>query len=812
MADNTPVFVINLDELESNSGGGNISGLLQSSRDVFAAAAGYNLSAARFRIRGYNSDKTTVFMNGVPLGDATNGWSQWYKWGGLNDVTRYSESKNWLCSNPYHFGGIGGYSNINVRATGINRGSRMSYAYTNRDYRHRMMYTYGTGMQSNGWAFALSLSGRYAAEGYVEGTYYNAWSYFLAAEKKINKKHSISLSALGAPRERGRTNVFVDEIYELTGNPYHNTNWGYQTLADGTRIKRNANIARDHVPIIILSHEGKLSETTTWNTSAMTSFGKRGKERLNWYDAKDPRPDYYRYLPSYFEADNDPYNAKLWNDRWTSGNTDYTQINWDQLYRANDNNIYTLEDADGISGNTLNGKRAKYIMEHQWSNEVSAAFSSVLNKKINDLTVTGGVYYQWQRNHFYKEMSDLMGADFWVDVDQFAEQDFLDPSAAQNDLANPNRVVRVGDIFGWNYFIHNHEATAFGQVQYSEKRFDVYAAVELSDQFFYRDGVYQNGRFPDNSLGKSAVNNFFNYAVKGGAVLKISGRQFITMNGAYLTEAPTSNSAYISARTRDFTANLTNETIYTGDINYVLRYPKLKMRLTYYYMERQNAIWNRSFYHDEYRSFVNYVMEGVNYWHQGVEFGFDANVVAGLSANGVFAWGQHLYDSRPTATVYVDNSAELLDENKTIYLKNYRIGGMPQSALSLGLKYSGKQYWFLGVNYNYFMDIYLDPNPDRRTAEAVATFVTEDPQWDATLDQVKLKNGYNLTLFAGKSFRIKEKYLSFFLNISNLTNNKEFQTGGFEQLRFDKTNVDKFPPKVAYMYGLNYFIMTTFRF
>ncbi|MEZ4922835.1 MAG: Plug domain-containing protein [Crocinitomicaceae bacterium] len=809
--DNTPVFVSTLDD--DNEGDGNVSGLLQSSRDVFAATAGFNFFAARFRIRGYNNDKTTIFINGVPTGDLVTGYSQYYKWGGLNDVTRYAETKKWLTTNPYHFGGIGGYSNIDISATTIRKGWRISYANTNRTYRHRLMATWGTGMQANGWAFGVSVSGRYAQEGYIDGTYFNALGYYAAAKKEFNKQHSLNFTVMGSARERGRSNIFVQEVYDLTGNVYHNTNWGYQTLASGDSVKRNANIAKDHVPVFTVNHEWKKDDNMKLNTSLLASFGKMGVQRLNWYDAKDPRPDYYKYLPSYYYDKNDPDNARILENAWINGNTDFTQINWDQLYRANDNNLYTQEDADGQAGNNQTGKRAKYVMENQWSNELSISFASVLNKNIDKLHITAGLYHQYQRNHYFKTMADLLGADWWVDVDRFAEQQFVDPIAAQNNADTPNRLIKVGDVFGWDYFMHNHESTVFGQAQWKLEKFDFYAAVELSDQFFYRDGVYKNGRFQDNSQGKSEVYNFFNYSAKAGVVYKISGRQFITANGAYLTEAPTSQNVFISPRTRDFTVpDPTNETIYTGDISYILSYPKVKMRATYYYMERKNAIWSRTYYNDEYNSFVNYVLKDVDFWHQGVEFGVDGNIVGGLSANGVFAWGQHLYNSRPTAYVYRDNSAELIDSNKTVYLQKYKIGGMPQSAASVGLKYSGKNYWFVGANFNYFMDIYFDPSPDRRTEEAVQGFVTADPQWEQTLDQHKIANGYTLNIIGGKSFKFGDYFLSLFGNISNVTNNTNFIAGGFEQLRFDRTNVNKFPPKYSYMMGLNYFIMATLRF
>lgn len=807
---NTPVFVTTLDDGENSSGSaGNISGLLQSSRDVFAATAGFNFSAARFKIRGLQSDKTMILLNGIPMNDLETGRGTWYRWGGLNDITRYSETKNWLTDNPYHFGGIGGYSNINSKATGVRKGSRLSYASTNRAYSHRLMYTYGTGMQANGWAFAMSLSTRYAQEGYVDGTFYEAYSYFLAAEKNINEQHNLNLTILGSPSKRGKSSISTLETYELSGNNFYNSYWGYQTEPDGTRIKRNSRTTDSHMPIIALSHEWKVNKNSNLKTSVHTSFGKYGQTALNWYDAKDPRPDYYKYLPSYYEGINDAQNAQNMFNNWQ--NADLRQVQWDDLYFANSKNLYTHKDQNGVV--LEEGLRSKYIVENRWNNIVAGGLSSVYTVEIDNMTINSGLFFQMQRNHYYNTVEDLLGGDFWVDVNQFAEQDFIDPNAAQSDLQNPNRVVREGDIYANNYYIYNLNATAFAQMTYRTRKIDYYAALELSDEQFYREGLFQTGLFPENSLGQSEKKNFVNYAVKGGLTYKISGRQYLTANAAYLTEAPTSRSAFISPRTRNVTVDdLKNETIYTGDINYILRFPKVKMRLTYYYSERKDAIWSRSFYHDEYNSFVNYVMKDVDYFHQGLELGVDGTIYGGLSANAVVAYGQHLYNSRPTASIYVDNSAELLAEDKTVYLQNYKMGGMPQSAASLGLKYSGKKYWFAGVNFNYFADIYLDPNPDRRTEEAVANFVESDPQYLETIEQTKLDNGYSLSLFAGKSFKINNYFLNINVNINNLTNNTNFITGGFEQLRFDPQNIGKFPPRLGYMYGLNYFVMATLRF
>ena len=103
----TVVFLLSADDLESDLQNQDVSSLLQSSRDVFSSIAGYNFSAARFRMRGLQSEHYTVLMNGVPMNSPERGWAIWAYWGGLNDVTRYPEIGNTISACDYNFGSIG---------------------------------------------------------------------------------------------------------------------------------------------------------------------------------------------------------------------------------------------------------------------------------------------------------------------------------------------------------------------------------------------------------------------------------------------------------------------------------------------------------------------------------------------------------------------------------------------------------------------------------------------------------------------------------------------------------------------------------
>ncbi|HRH69220.1 MAG TPA: TonB-dependent receptor [Flavobacteriales bacterium] len=805
----TPVFTITADDLDSELGSQDVSGILQSSRDVFTATAGFNFGSARFRIRGYDSENTLVTINGVLVNDLETGWAQWSNWAGLNDVTRWMQVRTGIGATRHNFGSIGGATDINVRSSGLRKGVRVSYASANRAYRNRLMVTGSTGLMKNGWSFSASGSRRWADEGYVEGTSFNAFAYFFAAENKINDKHSVSFSAFGAPIVQGRQGVAVQEAYDLTGTNYYNPNWGYQN-----GVKRNARMTFDHKPMFMFSHYHKPDSMTEWNTSLIYTFGRDGSSNLNWFDAKDPRPDYYRYLPSYYE-DTDPGLAADRTALWQSGDASTTQIDWDQLYFANGKNKYTVLNADGITGNTVNGNRSKYIVEEQRADPIRGAVNSVFSRRLsNDRHLTVGGSINLQRTHYFNTIDDLLGGDFWVDIDQFADRDFNDSIISQNDLDRPNKVVREGDVFGWDYYINNRLINVFGQFEKKWQRFEGYVGGQVAYSSFWRFGNFRNGRFPDDSEGKSDVNNFLNISVKAGGIYKITGRHFITANAAYLDRPPASNISFLSPRTRGATVpGLQSESVYSGDIGYVVRFPKVKGRATLYYTKIMDQIWSRNYYHDELLTMVNYSMTGVDQINRGLEFGMEANLTSTWMLTAVYANGDYRYASRPSATITRNNSSEVFDSDRTVYWENYKVGGMPQQAGSLGLRYNSPKFWFAGFNANWFGEIYLDPNPDRRTEEAVDNYVTSDPQWDDLLTQEKLEDNMTVDFFAGKSWMIQRKYrVAVNLSVSNILDNQDFKVGGFEQLRYDRTDVDRFPPKYSYLFGRNYFAMVTFSF
>lgn len=808
-AGNLPTISLSASELENDQQSQDISGLLQSSRDVFVRTAGYNFGPLRFRMRGYDSENTTVMINGIKVNDMVTGRAYWGSWGGLNDITRYQDVKAGISASEHAFGGVGGVTQIEGRASSLRKGTRLTYSLSNRSYANRVMFTTNTGMMDNGWAFSLSGSRRWGNEGYVKGTFYDAWSYYLAAEKKINNKHSIGIIGFAAPSRRGKQGASTQEAYDLADNNYYNPYWGYQNGE-----VRNSRESRFNQPMVMMSHYWTMNEKTKLNTSVSYGFGKGGSTALNWDQANDPRPDYYRTLPSYYLNSGDMAGFETATSLWQN-NQAFRQVNWDAMYFANSKFLQTVNNVDGIAGNNVAGNRAKYIVENRITDKKQFDFSSVLNTVVNDhLNVTAGIRGSRYQGRSYKEVDDLLGADYYLDVDKFADGTaFAYSDEQQSNLLQPNHLVKEGDRFGYDYTSNINNEELFAQAAFTYSHFDFYLGGELNHTQYWRTGHMKKGLFPENSYGDSEKQDFLDFGAKGGATWKIDGRNYLRVNGMYLTRAPQFRTAFVSPRTRNsIIPDLEQEKIMSGDLSYIYRGTFVKSRLSLYYTEFNDQTWQRSFYHEDLHTFVNYVMQNVNKRHAGMEFGIEANVTPTITVTGVAALGENIYTSRPDVSISRDNDAASLATNRKVYIKNYYAGQSPQTAASLGVKYRSPKYWFVGVDANYIADSYLDVNPDNHTAEAMGGKWEGDGRIDNLLEQEHLNEAFTMNIFAGKSWKISDYYIALSLNISNVLDNTDIVTGGYEQLRTDIMNPDRFQSKYYYLYGRNYFLNLNFRF
>jgi hypothetical protein len=822
-----------------------VSALLGSSRDPFIQTYIMHFMTARFRYRGYSFDNMTVMMNGVRLNNLQNGMASIGVFGGMNDIIRYTDQKTGLGSSRSTFGDIGGYFNLNVFASTFRKGLRASYAQGNRIFKERVSLTYSTGLTKNGWAFSFSGNARYAAQSYIPGTTYGSFGVFLAAEKRFSDNNSLSLVAFGAPSKQGMASYETDEAYALTnpkqspslgstlfdgnaGNNHYNSYWGFQNGQ-----ARNSRV-RNIIPVnLILTDLIKFNKKSTLTLSATGSWSRSGTTALNYYGVPNPAPDYYKYMPSYYapgSSDADPGQYAALTQAWQNSTVNPQsgllagQVDWAGMYNVNRNNIHTVQNVDGETGKSRTGNESVYIVEERRQDVSSGAYNAIFNTTLkNEIHLTAGTNGAISNSRYYKVVNDLLGGDYWLDLNQFASSLNTNTLTTQYNINDPNKLVKQGDVFGYDYNINVKRFELWGQAEKSFKRFDVYVSGTINETSFFRDGHMVNGLFPTtagvegasangSSGGKSTTLNFLNYGVKGGITYKIDGHNYITVNLASSTKPPLPSYSFVSPHSRnDEIPGIGSEKILSGDITYNLRYKWLKGRITYYYTQINNQTWERSYFDDVFKTNVNYFMTDLNQLNQGLELGLEGVISPRVSIIGGVAYGSYLYTNRPTATISADNTSALLASDRMVYLKNYHVGGTPESASSIGVRYNGKKYWNVGVYFNYFANNYVTINPDRRTAEALAKYVDTDPQVHQITDQEKLPNAYTVDVMGGKSFRFKKHGVNIFFMINNITNNM-FKNYGMEQLRHDENNITKFPNKYGYSYGLTYQLSLSYTF
>lgn len=847
-SDKKDLFTISIsdDNLNSEEDGltDNISGLLQASKDMFLSAAAYDFSATFFRPRGLDNANGKVLINGVEMNKQFNGRPQWANWGGVNDVQRNQEFTMGMSANDYNFGDLAGTNNIIMRASKYRRGGRVSYASANRSYTSRVMASFSSGQLEGGWSYSVLGSRRSGEGGYVDGTLYDANSFFVAVEKQINEKHSINFTGIYAQNRRGRSTAVTQEVFDLKGRRY-NPFWGN---VDGEL--RNSRMRNTNEPILMLNHFWDISSKVRLNTNVAYQFGEIantridnggtrlvdiGSESVYVGGARNPTPEYYQNLPSYHLQDANPtaydyQQAFLAQDAFVNDG----QLNWNNLYEGN-------ASLRAQGGNSLYAVQADVIKDRQLS------FNTILDAELADnIRLNAAVNYRSLTSENFARIEDLLGGTGYLDVDFFAEET---PNTvggnledvAQSDLNNPNRIVGEGDRYKYNFEMNADVMSAFAQAQFKYNKIDFYVGANVSQTSYQRNGLYENGNFQgggnDGSLGKSDKLNFSNFGIKGGFTYKITGKHLIDVNASYFTKAPSIRNSFSNSRQTNATIiGAESENIQSIDASYIFRSPKVKARVTGFYSGFKNGT-DVGFYFtedlaglgvNEGDAFVQEIMTNVEKRHVGLEIGIEAQVTPTIKLKGAASIGQYTFQNNPNLYLTsADIDGALTFGDGTTQIKDYHVAGGPERAFQVGFEYRDPDFWNIGVTSNFFSNAYLDMSNLARSANFTSdydgnTFNDYDPILAKDLlKQEQFDNYMLVNVIGGKSWKINSYYLGFFATISNIFN-EEYKTGGFEQSRlanFRRLQEDKsrangpvFGPRYFFGNGTSYYLNVYVRF
>ena len=518
------------------------------STDVFNSTTSFAWSTARYRNRGYNSTAETYYIEGLPFNSAERGQFNYSAMGGLNDASRYKEVLNPMEASDFSFGGLGQSTNYMMGASRYAQGWKVGAAGTNRNYKARLNATYSSGVMSNGWAITAQIAYRFSPyvdnKGIIgEGIKYYSLGYFFTAERVWDNAR-LKLITFGAPTERGQNAAVTQEVYDLTGSNNYNPYWGYQNGK-----VRNSRIVKSYDPTVIAAYEWKIDEQQKLKAAVGYHYSMYSNSALNYFNAPDPRPDYYRNLPSamwdgqianpwyetsadqLYRADGTPYGYGLFigedmmgnylGSAWIAddGNLVGPSVNKEQyntlvnLWKTRDNkttqidwnNIYAANYANNANDPTAS---ARYFIERR-HNDIQEATAAInyQNTQFEHLKMTAGLEGRFSQGIHYKTVDDLLGGNQWIDIDAFADRDIKELASNSGFTQEDIKLIRQnetregyelnkkdGDRFGYDYRINMGNLKAWFQNEWTFHEIDLYYALQLNFNSMQRTTNMINGR------------------------------------------------------------------------------------------------------------------------------------------------------------------------------------------------------------------------------------------------------------------------------------------------------------------------------
>lgn len=750
----TPVAVSAVDAItiETKLGNQEFPEVLKTTPGVYATKQGGGFGDAKINMRGFKSANVAALINGIPVNDMEWGGIYWSNWAGLSDVTASMQTQRGLGASIVSVPSVGGTINITTKSLDVKRGGTVFYGMGN-DGLNQYGFSASTGVMKNGWAITL-LGSRKWGDGYIQGTSFNAYTYFLNISKRINDRHQISFTAFGTPQTHNKRSDglkiegWQDVKQYMNGESMYryNATFGYDN--EGRVRTSNKNVY--HKPQISLNHIWQINEKSSLSSAIYASFSS------GYGYAGQGRGSYEGTTLSYSN----------WYGSSTTG-----ELN--TLFRRPDGTFDygAIQDMNAKSTTGSNMVMSKGINSHTWIGLVST-YKNELKKNLN---LTAGVDMRYYVGFHKNEIVDLYSGEYYMD-----DGTRSGVSAANNAAAaDPNwkyQKLGIGDVVYKNYNGYTVQEGAFAQLEYTmldNKLTTVLAGSVSNTTYWRRDFLYY-----DKEHEKSATVNYIAGTIKGGVNYNFDKHNNVYINGGYITRAPFfSGGAFLQSRTSNaINPNAVNEKVGSFEIGYEYHSPVFTATLNGYYTKwmDQTATKSGNMENDE-QYFFN--MEGVDARHMGVEINFAYRPTRWLDINGMLSLGDWVFDSNATGYFY-NNYGQPITETKkgtlasgifapdhakaVLNQKGRKVGDSAQTTGAIGVNVRPLKGWRIGLDWTFSSRLYSDFTLSASDYAPGANINVGSP-W-------RVPGGNQLDLSASYRFNIGGLDATLFGNINNLCN------------------------------------------
>ncbi len=744
----TPVAVstVTADEITYKLGGQEFPEILKSTPGVYVTKDGGGFGDAKINMRGFQSANVAVMVNGVPVNDMEWGGVYWSNWAGLSDVTRSMQTQRGLGASKISAPSVGGSVNIVTNGIDAKRGGTFSFGVGN-DGLYNLSLSLSTGLTKNGWAMSILAAKRWG-DGYIQGTNFEGYNWFVNISKRINDRHQLSLTAFGAPQKHGQRNALNDGLtiaeWQKAKNFMgekdmyrYNASYGF----DRNGKQRYSSFNEYHKPQISLNHQWQIDYKSSLSTALYMSIG-----RGSGYSGQ----------------------GRTSADRNAWKGTNYGILN--TTFR-NPDGTFAYDKIQELNAASIDGSRmvmSKSNNNHMWY----GLLSTYTNQITPSLELSAGVDVRYYIGEHNNEIIDLYDGKYFIDDNSRRNVKASDNIAAADPTWQYEK-LQVGDKVYRDYDGHVHQEGVFAQLEWTRNKLNAFVSGSISNTGYWRyDRFYY-----DAEHAESDHVNFLGYTVKGGANYNITDKHNVFANLGYISRAPFfSGGAFLQSTTSNVTnPDPLNERVFSAELGYGFRSGIFTANLNAYY-----TLWmDKSFVRSTQMSNGDYArinLGGVDARHMGIELDFSLRPTRWMDITGMLSLGDWIWDSNTKGYIYDSQgqpmtaaldgtvaSGIMADDHAWLYLKQkgIKVGGSAQTTGAIGVTVRPMKGLRVSADWNAYGNNYADfwlgsgLNGNQ-------TIEVKDP-W-------RIPWGHQLDLSASYRFKIGNIFATIYGNVNNVYN------------------------------------------
>lgn len=744
----TPVAVstVTADEITYKLGGQEFPEILKSTPGVYVTKDGGGFGDAKINMRGFQSANVAVMVNGVPVNDMEWGGVYWSNWAGLSDVTRSMQTQRGLGASKISAPSVGGSVNIVTNGIDAKKGGTFSFGVGN-DGLYNLSLSLSTGLTKNGWAMSILAAKRWG-DGYIQGTNFEGYNWFVNISKRINDRHQLSLTAFGAPQKHGQRNALNDGLtiaeWQKAKNFMgekdmyrYNASYGF----DKNGKQRYSSFNEYHKPQISLNHQWQIDYKSSLSTALYMSIG-----RGSGYSGQ----------------------GRTSADRNAWKGTNYGILN--TTFR-NPDGTFAYDKIQELNAASIDGSRmvmSKSNNNHMWY----GLLSTYTNQITPSLELSAGVDVRYYIGEHNNEIIDLYNGKYFIDDNSRRNVKASDNIAAADPTWQYEK-LQVGDKVYRDYDGHVHQEGVFAQLEWTRNKLNAFVSGSISNTGYWRyDRFYY-----DAEHAESDHVNFLGYTVKGGANYNITDKHNVFANLGYISRAPFfSGGAFLQSTTSNVTnPDPLNERVFSAELGYGFRSGIFTANLNAYY-----TLWmDKSFVRSTQMSNGDYArinLGGVDARHMGIELDFSLRPTRWMDITGMLSLGNWIWDSNTKGYIYDSQgqpmtaaldgtvaSGIMADDHAWLFLKQkgIKVGGSAQTTGAIGMTVRPMKGLRVSADWNAYGNNYADfwlgsgLNGNQ-------TIEVKDP-W-------RIPWGHQLDLSASYRFKIGNIFATIYGNVNNVYN------------------------------------------